>query len=390
MVGIQCIYAGNALFSKAAFQQGMKPPVFDVYRQAICSLIIAPLALYNRMRNSLSLWLGLKTSGLIFAAGFFGIVVNQNAYLEGLNLSSATVATAMIYLVPVITFVMATAMGQEEVDFRSMKSLAKILGTVVCVGGAVSMALLKGSKLLNRGEYTLTIMSLLGLQIQSWLLGCLFLFVACICWSSWLILLQIFPFAYKQKPISTNCPDNLNSTTLTCVLATLQSAAVALILEREWLTWRINTALDLGACLFTGTGAVFVFVGQAWCVSERGPVFTAMFNPLNTVLATIFASIFLHEALYIGSLLGAGAVTVGLYIVLWGKANDQEDTNHEQEEPPTRSISASEGVPIRSNDDDHQVLADGSSERMKKETSSNSINLQQPFLLNSSSNLEEP
>ncbi|PKH47828.1 hypothetical protein CRG98_050430 [Punica granatum] len=328
MVGIQCIYAGNALFSKAAFQQGMKPPVFDVYRQAICSLIIAPLALYNRMRNSLSLWLGLKTSGLIFAAGFFRIVVNQNAYLEGLNLSSATVATAMIYLVPVITFVMATAMGQEEVDFRSMKSLAKILGTVVCVGGAVSMALLKGSKLLNRGEYTLTIMSLLGLQIQSWLLGCLFLFVACICWSSWLILL--------------------------------------------------------------GTGAVFVFVGQAWCVSERGPVFTAMFNPLNTVLATIFASIFLHEALYIGSLLGAGAVTVGLYIVLWGKANDQEDTNHEQEEPPTRSISASEGVPIRSNDDDHQVLADGSSERMKKETSSNSINLQQPFLLNSSSNLEEP
>ncbi|XP_031387933.1 WAT1-related protein At4g30420-like [Punica granatum] len=381
MVGLQCIYAGIAIFSKEAFLQGMKPPIFVAYRQVITALIIVPPALYNRRRNSLSLCLGWKISGLTFAAAFLGIAVNQNAYFEGLNLSSATVATAMVNLLPVLIFVMATALGLEKFNFRSMRSMAKVLGTVVCVGGAVSMALIKGPELLqSKGEYMQTRTLLQGLQIQNWLLGCLILFGGCCCWSSWLML---------QVPISANCPDDLYTTAWTCFFGMLQSAALALVLEREWEVWRINTVLEYGACLFAGVGAAFAFFGQAWCVSRRGPVFTAMFNPLNTVLAIIFAYIFLHEALSVGSLLGAGAVIVGLYIVLWGKAKDQKDTKHEQEEVPA-GISTCDDIPIQSNND-HQVLADGSP---KKTTEKNpAMHLQEPLLSlhrHNTSNPEEP
>lgn len=52
--------------------------------------------------------------------------------------------------------------------------------------------------------------------------------------------------------------------------------------------------------LLKGVGAAISFFGQAWCVSERGPVFPAVFNPLNTIFTTFFASIFLHEEMYIG------------------------------------------------------------------------------------------
>ncbi|MQM05022.1 hypothetical protein Taro_037833 [Colocasia esculenta] len=39
---------------------------------------------------------------------------------------------------------------------------------------------------------------------------------------------------------------------------------------------------------------------QAWCISRRGPLFSAMFNPLCTVITTISAFILLHEELHIG------------------------------------------------------------------------------------------
>ncbi|KAK7820983.1 wat1-related protein [Quercus suber] len=39
---------------------------------------------------------------------------------------------------------------------------------------------------------------------------------------------------------------------------------------------------------------------QAWCVSQRGPIFPAMFNPLCTVIVTILAAVFLHEEIYTG------------------------------------------------------------------------------------------
>ncbi|PKI42364.1 hypothetical protein CRG98_037242 [Punica granatum] len=50
----------------------------------------------------------------------------------------------------------------------------------------------------------------------------------------------------------------------------------------------------------TGVGAALTFFRQTWCISQRGPVLSAMFSPLNTVLATNFASIFLHEEINIG------------------------------------------------------------------------------------------
>lgn len=54
-----------------------------------------------------------------------------------------------------------------------------------------------------------------------------------------------------------------------------------------------------------------------------------MFNPLATVITALVSAIFLQEELYIGSLVGAFGVISGLYIVLWGKAKDFDETKQE-------------------------------------------------------------
>jgi len=42
------------------------------------------------------------------------------------------------------------------------------------------------------------------------------------------------------------------------------------------------------------------FYLQSWCISVRGPLYSAMFNPLCTVITTVFAAIVLREELHVG------------------------------------------------------------------------------------------
>ncbi|XP_024025711.1 WAT1-related protein At4g30420 [Morus notabilis] len=312
MIGLQCIYTGLAIFTRAALLQGMSPRVFVVYRQAAATLIMAPIAYFTRS-NPYRTSLGLRSFSLIFVTALIGVTANQNAYFEGLYLSSSSITTAMTNLIPAITFVMAAMVGLEKVNTRSLRSIAKIIGTFLCVGGAVCMALIKGPRLLN--TQLLPPKSLLfgmkgGENLQ---LGCLLLFVCCCCWSFWMIM---------QVPISASCPDHLYSTLWMCFFTTIQSAIFTFFVENDLEVWRLHSFLEIGSCLYAGIGTSVSFFVQAWCIALRGPLFAAMFSPLCTVITTVIASLFLHEKLYTGSLLGAFSVMFGLYVVLWGKAKD--------------------------------------------------------------------
>uniref|UniRef100_A0A2N9FGF6 WAT1-related protein n=1 Tax=Fagus sylvatica TaxID=28930 RepID=A0A2N9FGF6_FAGSY len=245
MLGLQFSYAAVVVFTRAALVQGMSPRVFVVYRQAIATLVISPIAYFSRL---------------------------------------------------------------EKVNFGSLRSIAKILGTILCVTGAMFMALLRGPKLLNV-EFLPT-KSVFGFGGENWLLGCLFLFGSCCCWSLWLI---------------------------------------------------------LQGCI--GSGLAF-FV-QAWCISQRGPLFSAMFNPMCTIIVTIMAAVFLHEEIYTGSLIGAIGVIIGLYAVLWGKAKNIVEINE------NTKIQTDEAGNVN-------ILKVDSSEN-----TSCRIDLEEPLLADKASNVDE-
>lgn len=83
---------------------------------------------------------------------------------------------------------------------------------------------------------------------------------------------------------------------------------------------RLSLCFNLGVM-----GSAVIYCLQAWCISRRGPLFSAMFTPVFTIICTVLAAILLHEEIYIGSLIGAIGVIIGLYIVLWGKAEEVVD-----------------------------------------------------------------
>ncbi|XP_072989458.1 WAT1-related protein At4g30420 [Typha latifolia] len=314
MVVVQCIYAIMALTAKAAFSHGMSPMVFVVYRQAIATLVLLPTTILAKGGRISEMGLGMAAFCLVFVASLVGATINQYLYYQGLHLASSSMATAMSNLIPAVTFVMAAAIGLEKVKIRSLRSMAKIFGTIICVGGAMSMVFLKGPKLLTTDYQHL--ITLLHSVNDKWIEGCLFLIGSSFCWSSWLIM---------QVPICKSYLDPLTLSAWMCLLSTFQSAILTFFLQPDLSTWKITSFLDLFCCIFAGIfGSGVTFYLQSWSIAARGPLYSAMFNPLNTVITTIFASLILHEELHAGSLIGALAVVGGLYVVLWGKAQDLE------------------------------------------------------------------
>ncbi|KAL5699811.1 hypothetical protein ACHQM5_030661 [Ranunculus cassubicifolius] len=276
MIVMQFSYSGVALFTRAALLQGMSPRVFVVYRQAIATLVVAPIAYFSKGKTE-RVSLDMRSFGFIFVASLVGL---------------------------------------EKVKIRSLRSMAKVGGTILCVGGAISMALLKGPRLLN-----MELPSSNSFFHSYWILGCLLLFGSCCCWSFWLIL---------QVPMSASYPDHLGLSAWMCFFATFQSGILALCLEPKIATWTLDSKYQLFCCLFAGVvGSAISFFVQGWCISQRGPLFCAMFNPLSTVIVTILACMFLHEELYTGSFIGALAVVGGLYVVLWGKAKEHQQLTRE-------------------------------------------------------------
>ncbi|XP_010687695.2 WAT1-related protein At4g30420 isoform X1 [Beta vulgaris subsp. vulgaris] len=352
MVLLQCVYAIMALLNRAALVKGMSPRVFMFYRQAIATLVMSPVAFFARGKST-SCSMGFRTFLLIFVTAFVGVVLNQTMYFEGLYMASSSIASAMSNLVPAVTFLTAAIMGLEQVHVKKLSSLAKMLGTAFCVIGAGCMALLRGPKLLNvqlpPAANSVVLKSFGG--DDTWLLGCLFIFASMCCWSFWLIL---------QVPLTACYPNHLSLSAWMCFLSMLQSGAIALLLERDPAAWNLSSNLELTCCFFSGIfGSGVQFFAQAWCISRRGPLYSAMFNPLCTVITTVMACIFLHEELYVGSILGAAAVIIGLYTVLLGKAREMKEKLLESEDFVSNpSKAAQEKASFKIDDLEQPLLAD--------------------------------
>ncbi|KAI3961414.1 hypothetical protein MKW92_045382 [Papaver armeniacum] len=274
MIGLQFTCADLALFSRTVLLQGMSPRFFFVvYRQAIATLVLAPIAYFSQ-RKKTGTALGMRSFSLIFTASLIGIVFD------------IIIASAMGNLLPAISFLLAALIRLEKVDIRSLSTSAKIVGTIICVSGAFCIAFMKGPKLLNTEftpqqqdqnsilfhyfNSTLTVGS-----PNNWMLGCFLLLGSCACWACWLIL---------QVPMTASYPNHLCLSAWMCFFATLQSPFVTYFLEPNSNSWRLNSSFEL------------------LCVIYFGHFFSAMFNPLCTVIVTILACLFLQEELYVGKL----------------------------------------------------------------------------------------
>ncbi|XP_075673389.1 WAT1-related protein At5g64700-like isoform X3 [Castanea sativa] len=64
---------------------------------------------------------------------------------------------------------------------------------------------------------------------------------------------------------------------------------------------------------------------MTWSIKKKGPVFTSAFDPLLVVFSFFLQTFVLGNSAYLGSIVGAVLVILGLYLILWAKTNDMDN-----------------------------------------------------------------
>lgn len=333
MVGIQISYAVLGVIMGNELSKGMNPLAFIVYSDVVGALVVTPFAFFLEKKNRPAT-VSLTLFGQFFLLSFGGVCAFQAFLLMGLKDTSPAFASAMPNLAPAIIFVMAWASGMEKVNIMCARSKAKIVGTLVCVCGAMAMSFLQGPALSqlwsivtpsNSSYDPDTLHSVENILVSFYqegkgnsskqIRGCIYLISAVVILSATMIL---------QADTLKKYPALLSQTSITGILGSIQTIVLMIILDRginptSWLLDRSGIlTIIFGGIICNG----IAFALQLWCMQKRGPVFVTIFSPVSTVCSAILSSLFLDNTLHLGSVMGVLLIFVGLYLVLWGKSQD--------------------------------------------------------------------
>ncbi|KAG1334837.1 WAT1-related protein [Cocos nucifera] len=315
LLALQFCYAGFHIVSRAALDMGVSKIVFPVYRNIIALVLLAPFAYFLEKKDRPPLNFSLLVR--FFLLALCGITANEGFYLLGLYYLSPTYASAIQNSVPAITFAMAAALRLEQVNIRRKYGLAKVVGTVASIGGATVVTLYKGLPLLHHpADIKLGVISSVN-PMLNWTVGCIYTLGNCIAWSGWMVL---------QVPVLKKYPARLSLTKLTCFFGLIQFLIIAAFAENDIERWKGLVASGVASSL------------QIWCIDRGGPLFASVFQPVQTVLVAIMATIIFGDRLYSGGIIGSILIMVGLYFVLWGKSQEKKASNQEMGKDLTRSL----------------------------------------------------
>ncbi|KAL9429112.1 hypothetical protein AB3S75_031011 [Citrus x aurantiifolia] len=329
VIFMQVGFAGMDVLCKAALNKGMSPYVLVVYRHAAATIAMAPFAVILDKKIRPKMTLAILTKLLLL--GLLEPVIDQNLYFIGMKYTTATFAAAMYNILPAFTFLMAWIIRLENVNLKSIRSLAKVIGTLATVAGAMVMTLIKGPILElfwtkgaeNHGHGSS------GTTTHNSIKGALMITAGCFSWSFFIILQAITLKAY---------PAELSLTAWICFFGTVEGTLAALIMERGKASiWAIHWDTKLVASVYSGiicSGLTYYIQGIV--MKDRGPVFVAAFSPLCMVIVAIMSTIILAEQMYLGRIIGAIIIIGGLYLVVWGKSKDHKSPSPSTDEhlPP--------------------------------------------------------
>ncbi|CAA2961624.1 WAT1-related At3g30340-like [Olea europaea subsp. europaea] len=329
MIAIDLAFAISNILLKKVVTDGMDHLVFITYRQSISTIFLSPLAFFLERKSRPKL-----TSSILchlFLSAIAGASLTQYLFLVGIEYTSATFACAFVNMVPVVTFLMALPFryvtllhhflsqlfpiflrlvhkfihlsllfhcglrSLESINLKYSSGRAKVIGTLVCLGGAILLTVYRGIPLVHfSGSQPVTQSIKLSSSKRSerWTIGSLAMLAGTFLWSSWFLL---------QANIGNRYPCQYSSTAIMTFFSAVQSALFSLSINRNHSIWYLDRKTDIIAVIYAGmVGSGLCIVGMSWCVKKRGPVFTAAFSPLVQIMAAMFDVPILHEQLHLG------------------------------------------------------------------------------------------
>ncbi|XP_024386245.1 WAT1-related protein At3g18200 [Physcomitrium patens] len=325
LVIVQLGYAGLQMFSRVALNAGLNQFLLSLYRNMVALAILGPIAYYyeREIRPPMSL----KTFGGLNLLSLTGVVGSQQLFLAGLQLTSPLMAAVSQNMIPVFTFLLAATLGFEEVNMRRREGIAKVIGTVICIGGAITMSVYKGIAVFNGGsdmpEADLKLPFgdfdaflphyIVQFSVNKYQLGIAFLLMNCISWSVYLT---------AQGSILRLYPALLSMTAATYFFGILQLGVVAVAStgRLHFAEFSLTSWQQIVGVLYAGLIASTInLLLQTWCVQKGGPFIVSLYVPLQMLMVAVLSVLLLQDTLYMGIVLGGLLTVAGFYLVVWGQ-----------------------------------------------------------------------
>ncbi|BBN17424.1 hypothetical protein MPTK1_7g14400 [Marchantia polymorpha subsp. ruderalis] len=323
---MQLGFAGHQILSRVALTSGLSQFVYAIYRNGLALIIMGPFAYVLEKKDRPPMTL--KLMYRFFLLGLTGIVGSQQLFLAGLIYTSATFAATMQNAVPVITFLMAMMLGLEKVRIGRLDGQAKVLGTVVCVAGAILMSVYKGPAVYHgwaKEDGNEDLHKLVGhflgshlvrFGISQWQLGGILLLINCISWAAYLIM---------QAPILKVCPTPLTITAFTYFFGSLQVGVLMFIVTGGKINWSLSWGAQAISVAYAGVISSGInFSLQSWAIQKGGPLLVSLYTPVQTIIVAFLSVLLLGDSLYLGSLVGGSGAVLGLYLVTWGQVEHRK------------------------------------------------------------------
>ncbi|KAJ4846827.1 hypothetical protein Tsubulata_004624 [Turnera subulata] len=322
MIAAEVADVGLVTLSKAALAKGMSQYVSVVYYNALATLILLPYFIFHRKKRPPLTFLVLSYFFLLALIGSTA----QILLLAGVKLSSPTLSSALANLVPIFTFLLALIFGMETLNLRRWSSVAKALGAIVAVTGALIVTLYKGPAIIfmTSPPSSNSNHKILFPDQSGWVPGGFLLIIFVLLYATW----NIF-----QGFILRKYPEEMTVVFFFTFFVAIQSAIFSLILEKDPNAWQLHHRIEIISVVYTAVfGSLFRISVHTWCLHQKGPVYVSMFKPLGIVVAVVMAIIFLGDALHLGSVIGSIIISVGFYGVMWGQIKDKTSAPAVEEE----------------------------------------------------------
>ncbi|KAF4356160.1 hypothetical protein F8388_012310 [Cannabis sativa] len=340
MVMVECLDIVSTTMSKAAMTKGINHFAFVVYTNALATIIFLPSSSAIERRHQPHSLSSLLSK--FFLLSFVGITLVQNCAFA----ASPTLESALSSLAPAFTFILAVFFKYLFIAYRrkiKRKERDRKNGKVGfekskrddeshghCGFNRRSTDHHHIQRSSNFGPIvavwsntystnSASVSMILG-ATNNWVFGGLILVVGSLCFSIWNI---------GQAAILERYPSEITILFYYFFFGTIQCALLTLIVGEGSSVWALTPNIELISVLYSGIfGSVVPFSVITWCIKKKGPVFTAMFQPLGIAIAAFLSSIFLGEALYIGSVIGAVLIVIGFYGVIWSQSVEGKDETH--------------------------------------------------------------
>ncbi|KAL1292137.1 WAT1-related protein At5g07050-like isoform X2 [Arachis ipaensis] len=277
MIFLQFVYGGMNIITKVSLNQGMSHYVLVVYRHVFATVAIAPFAIIFERKHQ----------------------------------------PRITFPIFIQIFILAL-LGMEKMNIKKVRCQAKVMGTVFTVGGAMVMTLYKGPivEMVWTKHHRTKINNTQISSDKQWFIGSIFIILSTLAWASLFVL--------QAKVIETYKNHQLSLTSLICFIGIIQAAVVTFLMERKTSVWLIGWDMNLLAAAYAGVfSSSMSYYVQGLVMQKKGPVFATAFIPLMMIIVAIMGSFILAEQIYLGGVVGAILIIIGLYSVLWGKNKEQ-------------------------------------------------------------------